>query len=190
MISIRLADLAEVRAAGVVRPVSAEWQAVTSAMRRLEMAAGPTLDEQCSRLGELPVGSAAITTAGDLPFQFMVHAVVRSCDEQVSASSVRRALRNALRRTEEWGMEDIAIAPFGTGAGNLDADDAARVMIEVLHEHMNSARYPGRVEIVVDSEYEREAFARQLAAQALPSLYDPGEDVGEPQHGSNGETAS
>lgn len=173
MISVRHADLAEVRAAAIVRPVSAEWQAVTPAMRRLEMTAGTTLDEQCRRLGELPVGSAAITPAGDLPVQFMVHAVVRSYDEQVSASSVRRALQNALRRADEWGLDTIAVAPFGTGAGNLDADESARVMIEVLYDHMQTAKYPGSVEIIVDSDYELEVFERQLAAQSLPHLYDP-----------------
>ncbi|MEO5509333.1 MAG: macro domain-containing protein [Longimicrobiales bacterium] len=173
MISIRLADLAEVRAAGIVRPVSAEWQAVTPAMRRLEMAAGAALGEHCSRLGELPVGSAAITTAGNLPVQFMVHAVVRSNQEQVSAASVQRALQNALRRAAEWGLDTIAIAPFGTGAGNLDAEESARIMLEVLHEHMLDSRYPESAEIIVDSEYEREVFERQLAGQSLPHLYDP-----------------
>jgi O-acetyl-ADP-ribose deacetylase (regulator of RNase III) len=173
VISVRHADLAEVRAAGIVRPVSADFQAVTPAMRRLEVAAGPTLAEQCMRLGELPVGSAAITTPGDLHVQFVVHAIVRSYDEQVSATSVRRALQNALRRVDEWGLETIAVAPFGTGAGNLDADESARVMIEVLYEHMQTARHPGSVEIVVDSDYELEVFQRQLAAQSLPHLYDP-----------------
>jgi O-acetyl-ADP-ribose deacetylase (regulator of RNase III) len=92
------------------------------------------------------------------------------------ARSVRRALQNALRRTEEWGLETIAIAPFGTGAGNLDAEEAARVMIEVLHEHMQSARYPGSAEIIVDSDYEHEVFERQLSMQSLPHLYDPREE--------------
>jgi O-acetyl-ADP-ribose deacetylase (regulator of RNase III) len=174
VIQVRRADLAEVSgASAIVRPVSAEWQAVTPAMRRLEMVAGSTLDDQCRRLGELPVGSAAITPAGDLKVPFMVHAVVRSFDQQVTASTVRRALQNALRRCEEWGLESIALAPFGTGAGNLDADEAARIMIEVLYDHMQSARYPGSVEIIVDSDYEQEVFERQLAAQELPHLYDP-----------------
>ena len=182
MISVRLADLAEVRAAGILRPASAEWQAVTPAMRRLEVAAGPALDEHLTRLGDLPVGSAAITPAGSLSTSFLVHGIVRSYEEPVSASTVRLAIRNALRRADEWGLESVAAAPFGTGAGNLEVDEAAHIMIDVLFEHMQEARFPHTVEIVVDSEYERDAFERALAARALPLLEalplldDPRED--------------
>jgi O-acetyl-ADP-ribose deacetylase (regulator of RNase III) len=186
VISVRLADLAEVRAAGILRPASAEWQAVTPAMRRLEIAAGPTLDEHLARLGELPVGSAAITPAGDLTTPFLVHGIVRSYDEPVSPAGVRRAIQNGLRRADEWGLETLAAAPFGTGAGNLDVDEAARIMIEVLLEHMQTARFPHTVEIVVDSDYERDAFDRALAANALPLLHDPAD----PRDGAQRDTAS
>jgi O-acetyl-ADP-ribose deacetylase (regulator of RNase III) len=75
---------------------------------------------------------------------------------------VRRGLETALRRLVEWGVEDAALAPLGTGAGNLDAEDAARVMIPVLRAHLERERYPRRVEIVVDSDYEHEVFEAEL----------------------------
>jgi O-acetyl-ADP-ribose deacetylase len=163
VIRIVQGELADAAIDAVLRPVTAEWTPVTHAMRRLEIAAGDLPAEQCRRLGELPVGSAVITPAGDLPAQFLIHAVVRSVDEPVTGSGVRRALLNGLRRAAEWGIERVAMAPLGTGAGNLDADEAASIMIPVLIEHMQEDGPPSEVEIYVDTEYEKDVFERQLA---------------------------
>jgi len=177
MIRIVQGELAHADAEAILRPVSAEWSAVTPAMRRLEIAAGPSVEAQCRRIGELPVGSAAITGAGDLSAQFMVHAIVRSIDEQVTAATVRRALQNGLRRLVEWGIEAVAIPPIGTGAGNLDAEESAQEMIPTLIEHMRTSQYPSRVDLVVESDYEKEAFERVLRTFELPILPD-GERTG------------
>jgi O-acetyl-ADP-ribose deacetylase len=147
-------ELATAAAEAVLRPVAAEWAAVTPAMRRLEVAAGAAVEAQCRALGELPVGSAVITGAGQLPAQFLVHVIVRSIDEPVSAATVRRALENGLRRIGEWGIRSVAMPPLGTGAGNLDAEDAAAVMFDVLRTRPAELQ----VEIFVDTEYEHTAF--------------------------------
>jgi O-acetyl-ADP-ribose deacetylase (regulator of RNase III) len=168
-------ELADAAIDAVLRPVTAEWTAVTHAMRRLELAAGDVPAEQCRRLGELPVGSAVITPAGDLPAQFLIHAIVRAVDEPVTGSGVRRALQNGLRRLAEWGIQRVAMAPLGTGAGNLDADEAASIMIPVLIEQLRAGGPPSEIEIYVDSEYEKDVFERQLALHGgTGSGDDPG----------------
>lgn len=151
-------------AEAVLRPVTAEWTAVTPLMRRLELAAGAEWEQQCRRLGELPVGSAVITGAGDLRAQFMVHVIVRSADEPVSASGVRRGLENGLRRLAEWGIRSVATVPLGTGAGNLEAEESAAIMMPLLAARILDGGPPSDVEIYVDSDYEEDVFARHAAA--------------------------
>ena len=175
MIRVVRGELAAAAVDAVLRPVSAEWEPVTPAMRRLEQAAGDELRAHCARLGELPVGSATITPAGAIVARFMVHGIVRSADEPVSEVSVRRALQNGLRRLQEWGLERAALPPFGTGAGNLDAEDVARLMVDVCYEHAALADYPTALEVYVESDYEADAFERALDARALPLLSDPDE---------------
>ena len=136
MIRIIQGELADTAAEAVLRPVSADWAAPTPAMRRLEIVMGDAPTKQCRALGELPVGSAVITPAGDLSAQFMIHVVVRSYNEQVTQAGVRRGLQNGLRRAEEWGIRRIAMPPLGTGAGNLDPDDAASIMIPILADQI------------------------------------------------------
>ncbi|HSJ25584.1 MAG TPA: macro domain-containing protein [Longimicrobiales bacterium] len=159
MIRILREELAAAGQEAVLRPVSAEWTAVTPAMRRLELAAGPTVESQCQAMGELPVGSAIITGAGDLAARFMVHVVVRSVDEQVSAPGVQRGLQNGVRRLAEWGIRGVALPPLGTGAGNLDPDDAAAVMVPVLQRAVDEGALDA-VDIHVESDYELDVFRR------------------------------
>jgi O-acetyl-ADP-ribose deacetylase len=164
VIRIVQGELTATSAEAVLRPVTAEWNAVTPAMRRLEIAAGPELERQCRSLGELPIGSATITPAGDLAARFVVNVIVRSMDEAVSEAGVRRGLQNGLRRIAEWGIARVAMPPLGTGAGNLDAEDSADVMIPVLMEQLQAGGPPAEVEIYVDSDYEREVFERRVRA--------------------------
>ena len=170
MIRVVQGELADTDAAAVLRPVSAEWDPVTPATRRLELAAGIAVVEECKKLAELPVGSAVITHAGNLKAEFMVHVVVRSFLEPVSEAIVRRALQNGLRRLTQWGIDTVAIAPLGTGAGNLDPEDSAREMIPLLLEHLSTAQPPTRIDVVVDSEYEYDVFERELRKYDLPTL--------------------
>jgi O-acetyl-ADP-ribose deacetylase (regulator of RNase III) len=166
VIRVERGELADQAVAAVLRPVSAEWTAVTNAMRRLELAAGPDVDRQCRSLGDLPVGSAVVTSAGALAAEFMVHVVVRSVEQQVTRTAVQRALVAGLRRLEEWGIPAVAMPPLGTGAGNLDAEESADVMVPVLQAHLDSGRDPREVVIVVDSEYEEAAFRTRIERPA------------------------
>ena len=170
MIEVVQGDITSLRASAIVRPVSAEWDSVSTAARRIEIAAGPQLAEQCEKLGDLPVGSAVLTSGVNLPVDFVVHTIVRSMDEQVSESTVYRAVQNALRRCVEWGIESLAMPPLGTGAGNLDVEDAAGVIIPVLLEHMRDADYPASVTIVVESDYEYDVFRNEISRYDLPTL--------------------
>jgi O-acetyl-ADP-ribose deacetylase (regulator of RNase III) len=78
-----------------------------------------------------------------------------------------------MRRIAEWGILRVAMAPLGTGAGNLDADEAASIMIPVLAEQMQAGGPPAEVDIYVDSEYEQDVFERHLALYAAAGRDDP-----------------
>ncbi len=162
MISVRLGDPARSGTVAILRPVTTDWAAVSPATRRLELAAGEALRQQCEKLGELPLGSAVITGAGDLEAEFMVHAAVRARDEGVSAAGVRRALLNGLRRLAEWDLDSVAIMPFGTGPGGLEAEEAAAAMAAVLVEHGRTGASPAEVVVCVENAYEQEVFQTAL----------------------------
>lgn len=162
MIDVRVDDLAFYEGEAIARPVNAMLGATTPVMRKLERAAGAAFREK-TRLSEpLPVGAAVVTSAGDLPVELLIHGVVSSDDEPVTRATVRLALMSALQRAMAFQIRDLAIAPFGLGAGNLDIEDSAEVMIEVLAEHMKRSQFPSSVVIVAETDLEEQVLRSRV----------------------------
>lgn len=162
MIIVRRGDLAATAVEAVIRPVTAEWTAPNPMLRRLEVAAGPAVEAHCRELGELPVGAAVVTPAGDLAATYLVHVVIRSFEQPTTPGLVARALRNSLRRLGEWGVRSAALPPIGTGAGNLDAEQSAEVMVPILLEYLRTEDPAAHLEIVVDTAWDHDAFLAEL----------------------------
>ena len=163
MIEVRVEDLAFYAGDAIVRPSTATLGATTPLLRRLELAAGNKLVEQLALSEPLAVGSAVVTGAGDLPVDFLVHAIVSSATERVSRDGVRRALRSALQRVLAWQIAEVAIPPFGLGAGNLDIDESAELMADELARHLDSGGYPKRVTLVAETPDEAVALESAVA---------------------------
>jgi hypothetical protein len=66
MIRIVLAQPAEVESEGILRSVSSGLEADTPFSRELGIGAGPGVLERLRAMGDLPVGAAVITPAGEL----------------------------------------------------------------------------------------------------------------------------
>ena len=165
MIEVRVDDLAFYEGDAIVRPVNAMLQATTPVMRRLEQAAGPGLPDIVRLSQPLPVGAAVVTGAGDLGVELLVHGVVSSNEEPVTRATVRLALMSALQRAVAFEIREIGMAPFGLGAGNLDIEDCADVMIGVLTDHLRRSAFPTSVVIVAETELEEQALRNRMRSQ-------------------------
>lgn len=162
MIQVRREDLVTADVECVLRSVGSNLEPLTAIGREIGAAAGEALLERLQQMGDLPVGGAVITPAGDLSASFILHVSLQSQDEPVSAGSVRKALLNGLRHACRMGVETLALPPLGTGAGNFDAESAAGLMFEVLRGHMENEEYPREVTVMVTTEYDLQAFASRL----------------------------
>jgi O-acetyl-ADP-ribose deacetylase (regulator of RNase III) len=163
LITVWRGELCSAPAEGILRPVSSEGAPVTGAARRLEARAGPAIASRLEELGEVPVGGAVITPAGDLPASFVIHVVVQSADESVSPAVLERALVNGLRRAAEWGVESLALPPVGLGPGTMDPEEAARILVAVLRQHLELGAEPRDLSIVVESDFEEKLYKRLVA---------------------------
>jgi len=162
-IEIVLAEPFALPVDAVVRTVGEGMEGVTAFCRRAGILAG---EEVLSRLREpeedVPVGAALLTSGGSLPAPFLIHGVIRSPLEPITAAGVVRVLRNTLALAVRWELLRLVFPPIGTGAGNLTVEVAARLCLNELRAHSQSQRFPEEVTIWVPGDYEAEVYRREL----------------------------
>jgi O-acetyl-ADP-ribose deacetylase (regulator of RNase III) len=145
-------DLASIAADAVARPATTRLDPLTTALRRLDDAAGPRFIEQRTVRRELGVGAAVVTGAGDLPAEFVVHLVLGQAEDAVTTDSVRRAVEAALFQCVQWQIGTVAFPV--PAAGNLAPEAALAVLLGALRAHVRVATHPANVLIVTGTAAE------------------------------------
>ncbi|MHC4605695.1 MAG: macro domain-containing protein [Planctomycetota bacterium] len=106
---------------------------VSGAIRRV---GGASIQEECNRIGTIPLGEAAVTTAGDLPCGWIIHAAVFPLGMWADDASMRDGVRSSLRIAEKRRFKSLGIPAIGAGAGAFPIDRCAVVLMEEIAEHI------------------------------------------------------
>lgn len=167
MIRVVVDDIAFVSVDAVIRPATATLEPTTAALRHLEQVGGQAFWKQLKVQQDLAVGSAVVTGGGDLPVQFVIHAIIRSVTEPVTAAIVRRALISSLQRAVDWQLSSLALPLLGTGAGALPVEEAAEITCDVLGTHLGQAAFPTDVQIVVERAEEQQLVEARLRSKTV-----------------------
>jgi O-acetyl-ADP-ribose deacetylase (regulator of RNase III) len=130
---------------------------VAGAIRR---AGGPAIQEECNRLGPIPLGEAAITGGGNLPAAWVIHAAGMHLGGGVSAPACADATRHSLQRAAEKGLKSVALPAIGTGVGGLGMGECARVMLGEVKAHLSGKSSVERVVFVLFDDAARAVFER------------------------------
>ncbi|MGD8895695.1 MAG: macro domain-containing protein [Acidobacteriota bacterium] len=99
-------------------------------------AAGRALVEEGDALvrerGEVPVGEAVITTAGDLPFEGVIHAVGPHQGQGQEEERLEKALRSAFLRAHEQGWASVSFPAVSSGIFAVPLDVCSRAYVAAV----------------------------------------------------------
>jgi O-acetyl-ADP-ribose deacetylase (regulator of RNase III) len=104
---------------------------------------GQIIQEESNKIGYVPVGNAAITTAGKLPAKFVIHAVGPRMGEGDEDNKLKNAVFNSLRLASEKGLKSLSMPAISSGIFGFPKDRCAKILISeslsFLHEHKDSS---------------------------------------------------
>jgi O-acetyl-ADP-ribose deacetylase len=99
---------------------------------------GPSIQEECNRVGGTTVGQAVVTGAGNLKARYVIHAVGPSYGEGNEDEKLRGATLNSLKRATEKGMGSIALPAISTGIFGFPKDRCADIMLNAIRAYFEN----------------------------------------------------
>lgn len=149
---------------------------VSGAIRRV---AGQSVQDECHQIGTVPLGTAVVTSGGQLKAKWIIHAAVNPLGMWADAKSVRNAARATLKRADERQVKRLAFPALGTGAGALAVERCADILIEEVQKHCENDQTS--LEEVMFVLYDEKPFAifeekfkvKVLGEAPTPEVIDP-----------------
>lgn len=166
MIRIVVDDLAFAAVDAVLRPADEHLEPVSPESVQLDRVAGAGFAALRRVQEPLDVGAAVVTAGGELAAGFVLHLVIRTEERPTSAATVRRALASAWQRAADWGLARVAAPLVGVGPGQLDPEEAVRLLADTWRSGAASGLPDASLTLVVQRDAERDALVPLLAEHA------------------------
>jgi O-acetyl-ADP-ribose deacetylase (regulator of RNase III) len=138
-LSIRQGDITTYDGDAIVNAANNHLQLGAGVAGAIRRAGGPAIQEECDRHGPIQVGEAALTGAGRLAVNWVIHAAAMG-DEPVSERSIRESTSASLALAAEHGIKQIAFPVLGSGVGGFEFKQAAEVMRDAVRQSPHSAQ--------------------------------------------------
>ena len=155
-------DITQLEVDAIVNAANENLQLGTGVAGAIRERGGPSIQEECNRIGRTPVGTAVMTGAGSLPARQVIHAVGPRMGEGDEDKKLASAVRAALALADRRGLKSIAIPAISTGVFGFPTDRAARVMLTEIHRYLQGGTKLDRVVICLHGEEAFGIFRREL----------------------------
>jgi len=132
---------------------------VAGAIRRK---GGPSIQEQCNRIGGTFVGGAVITGAGRLKAKYVIHAVGPMMGEGDENNKLKNATINSLKVADENGLKSISFPAISTGVFGFPIDGCAEIMLENAIEYAKGETGLEKIVFCLYGKSAYEVFEMQL----------------------------
>lgn len=123
------------------------------------------LDEIREKQGECPTGEAVITTAGDLPADYVIHAVgpVWNGGEKGEPQLLKNAYLNSLNLAREKKAQKVSFPNISTGVYGYPKQDAAEIAVGAVKGFLEENDMPEEVIFVCFDDESYNIYQELLA---------------------------
>lgn len=132
----------------------------------IKRAGGKEIEEEAVAKGPIRIGEAVETTAGKLKAEYVIHSPTMNMDFKTDENKIRLAVRAALKKAEELGIESLAFPAFGTGVGGFSKEKAAEIMVEEIRKHIDAGTKLKKIILADINEDQVKFFEKEIAKLA------------------------
>ncbi|MGO9019978.1 MAG: macro domain-containing protein [Syntrophobacteraceae bacterium] len=129
-------DLTELAVDAIVNAANSGLQLGGGVAGAIRTKGGPSIQEECNRIGPIRVGEAVVTGGGNLKASYVIHAVGPVYGEGDEDEKLSNATLNSLKRATEMGMKSIAFPAISTGIFGFPKERCAQIMLKTASEFL------------------------------------------------------
>ena len=119
---------------------------------------GEEIQRECSEIGTIPVGFAAITSGGNLKARYVIHAASMQLGGRTTGDALRRSTEHSLRIAKDRELRTIAFPAVGTGIAGFPTDECAKIMLRIAATHLQANSHPEKIYFVLFDAAAKEVF--------------------------------
>ncbi len=129
--TIRLisADLTERDVDAIVNAANSRLQHGGGVAGAIVRKGGRIIQEESDKIGFVPVGGAAITTAGRLNARYIIHAVGPRMGEGDEDTKLKNAINSVLSLASEERLKSISVPAISAGIFGFPKDRCAKILV-------------------------------------------------------------
>ncbi len=155
-------DITEMSTDAIVNAANAQLilgGGVAGAIRRK---GGPSIQQECNRIGGTIVGGAVITTGGNLKAKYIIHAVGPRMGEGGEDAKLKNATRNSLKLADENNLKSISFPAISAGIFGFPIDRCAEIMLSNTIDYLKGKTGLERVVFCLFGEESYGVFEKRL----------------------------
>lgn len=99
---------------------------------------GKVIQQESDEIGFVRVGETAITSGGELPAKYVIHAVGPRWGEGNEEEKLKNAVLNALRIADENKLQSISMPAISSGIFGFPRDRCAEILISNITQYLRS----------------------------------------------------
>ncbi len=159
-------NIVEVQADVIVNAANSGLRGGGGVDGAIHRAGGPSIMEECRKIGGCPTGEAVVTTAGRLPAKYVFHAVGPIYSGNLDdVRLLASAYQSCLNLAEQRQVKSISFPSLSTGIYGYPLELAAPVALHTIIEHVKKPTCLQQVVMVLFGE-----SAYKVHEQALDKL--------------------
>ncbi|HOK06496.1 MAG TPA: O-acetyl-ADP-ribose deacetylase [Syntrophales bacterium] len=130
----------------------------------IHRAGGPSIMEECRKIGGCPTGQAVITTGGNLKARWVIHTVgpVYQGGGKGEAGLLASAYRESLKLASSRKLKSIAFPAISTGVYSYPLAEAARIALKTTIDYLRDHSDLELVRFVLFDSRTYDVFVEEL----------------------------
>lgn len=164
VIALSLGDITREETDAIVNAANSGLRGGGGVDGAIHRAGGPSIMDECRKIGSCPTGQAVVTGGGTLTARYVIHTVgpVYRGGGRGEADLLKSAYRESLKRVTDKGLESVSFPAISAGVYGYPLEEAAHIALTTAIDYVRDHQEIKLVRFVLFSQGIYDVFLREL----------------------------